>query len=144
MTLNTEHLVSELEQLDAEAAGVAGDPSTPGAAPVPPAPPRDWNAEAADLVQFTRELLVATWDRLEPVWTPDKCVRLSRALAPVMEKYDFSLGRFGPEIMLAAVGLPLGIATLQVIRAPAPGQPAPGAQVPTIDATDPHSLHTRV
>ena len=144
MTLNTAHLAPELEALDAEAAGVSGDPTQPGAAPAAPPAPRDWNAEADDLVTFAKELLTGTWPALESIWTADKCARLARAAAPVMAKYEFDLGRWGPEIMLGAILAPMTNATVRTIRQPAPGEAPAGALRPVQDVTDPGSLHTKL
>ncbi len=141
MTLNTAHLAGELDALDAEAATVAGDPTQPGSAPAAPEPPRDWTAEAVDLVTFAKELLVGTWPRLAEIWTAEKCASLARAAAPVMERYDFNLGRWAPEIMLAAVALPLGIQTVRIVKE---SKRAEAGQVPAVDTTEPGALHGKV
>lgn len=144
MTLNTAHLAPELDALDAEAAGIAGDPSAPSLSPAAPPAPRDWNAEADDLVMFARELLTGTWPQLETIWTPEKCARLARAAAPVMAKYDFDLGKWGPEIMLGAILAPMTIATVRAVKGGAPGAAPAGALRPAEDRTDPDSLHTKL
>ena len=125
-----------------------------GGAPTPlleaGAPPIDYQAEARDIVGLARMGLVITWPSLEEVYTDDKCERLAQALAPVLEKYAFDLGRFGPELGLAVVAIPLAAQTYAAIRAERaakkPDQAAAprGAQAPVIDQTDPASLHTKV
>jgi hypothetical protein len=146
------------EQLEGEpaAAGEFVGPE-PGAQPSPAGV--DYMAEARDLVQFWRMLISSVGPSLSDIYDDATCDRLAAALGPVMAKYNFDLSRFGPELVLAAVAIPLTIRTYRAIgmenkrRAaeakakaaagdgPRPTEPhAPG---PIVDHTDPSSLHTR-
>lgn len=114
---------SELDQLEVQAAAVDAD----AAAPDPSAPPEpeavaiDAAAEVAALLQTVAGILTPAFPCLAEIYNEATCQRLGEAAAPVMDKYEVSVGglfeRWGAEITLAAVALPVGIATVQGIKA---------------------------
>lgn len=99
-------------------AGVTGQPSAPPAALAPA--PVDWTAEAREVVELATEGFFPLYPRLAEVWTDEKLERLNVRLGAVMQKYDLTLGkilgRWAPEIMLAAVTIPAVVPTYRVIR----------------------------
>lgn len=108
-------LQAEAEQIDAQGA------TAPGATPEPAAPAGpDYLTEARGLVDFMIGVAKPLYPSLERVYTKEACDKLAAAAAPVMEKYGMSLGelfkRWGPEINLAFVALPLTLQTLQAVR----------------------------
>lgn len=101
----------------------------------------DWNLEATQFIEFAHELYTPLWPSLDKVYTPAVRARVATRAAPVFKKYDFNLaklfGRYGDEIMLGAVLVPLVPATLAAIRhdrlmmeAAAKGSTNAQAQVP--------------
>jgi hypothetical protein len=117
-------LIKTAGAIDGEAA-IAADPiatgQPPGAAPLTPLPaPIDWKAEAREVVDLATEGFFPLYPRLEEVWTPAKLERFTLRLSAVMQKYDLTLGKllgkWGPEIMLAAVTVPAVVPTYRVIR----------------------------
>jgi hypothetical protein len=158
---------TDAERLQAEAVALehaAEQPASPAGA-IPPAgegaaaPRVDYNAEARDVVQFWRVLICSVGPSLEAIYDDATCDRLATALAPVMAKYELSLNKFGPELVLAAVAVPLAVRTYQAVKVEAkrrqeladqrkrekeqPHELEPGAQRPVTDAIDPASLHTK-
>lgn len=140
--------------LDTEV-GQGPAPGVPGVDQGPA--PIDFNEEARDLVQFWRVLISSVGPSLAEIYDDATCDRLASALGPVLAKYDLNLGKFGPELVLAAVAVPLGVQTYKAVKAEGekreqlakqkPGDPPrsaePDAQQPVIDKTDPLSLHNR-
>lgn len=96
-------------------------------------------AEVAALVRMAAGILTPAFPSLAGIYTEEACARLGDAAAPVLAKYGLSVGglfdRWGAEITLAAVAVPVALATWQGIkadRAPkaeAAGKPAPAAPV---------------
>lgn len=140
-------------------ASATGEPPTPQPVAVPA--PIDWAAEAREVVDLATEGFFPLYPRLAEVWTPQKLDRFTLRLSAVMQKYDLTLGKllgkWGPEIMLAAVTVPAVVPTYRVIRdtnrelrekakeqkpAPAPTAAAPAApaaqpSAPTAPASSP-------
>ena len=105
-------------------------PATPG-----DAAPADWPNESRQLVAFLCTSIVPLWPSLGKVYTPETQTSIAAALAPVLQKYNFDLGRlfgrFGPEIGFAMVALPLVIPTLEAIKHDRKTQAKKGADAPT-------------
>lgn len=78
--------------------------------------PVDYNAEARDLVEFLHSLFVPLYPSLATVYTPDVRARIAATAGPLMQKYDFTLGRFGPELAFGIVVVPLIAPTMQAIK----------------------------
>lgn len=112
----------DLDRLAAEAAAIDGQAS----AAVNPEPEAeaaaavDVPAEVAALLQAVAGLFAPMFQSLGTIYTPDTCRRLGEAAAPVMEKYNLSVGglfdRWGAEITLAATALPVAFATWQGVK----------------------------
>lgn len=120
-----------LDNLAAEAAAldVAADAAAPGAAEEAPA--ADVAAEIAALLKTASSMLVPAFPSLSEIYNDATCRQLGEAAAPVLAKYNISLGgildRWGPEISLAAVALPVSIATYKGVKADAAARRAPSA-----------------
>jgi hypothetical protein len=137
----------------ADPIGAATGTPPPVLTPLAPAP-IDWKAEAREVVDLATEGFFPLYPRLAEVWTDQKLDRFTLRLSAVMEKYDLTigklLGKWGPEIMLAAVTVPAVVPTYRVIRdtnrelrekakqQQPPGAPPPaGAPAPTAAASAP-------
>jgi len=100
--------------------GTATGQDAPGAAPGA-APILDYGKEAADLVEFANAIYTPLWPSLSTVYTDEVRSKIAAAVAPVLQKYGFSLGDFfgkwAPEIGLAVTLAPLIPPTLAAIRA---------------------------
>ncbi|WP_028451228.1 hypothetical protein [Chitinilyticum aquatile] len=76
--------------------------------------------EAECLLKTARELLGPVYPCLRRVYTDETIARIADAAGPVMTKYGWTAGGFfeqwGPEIQLAGVLLPVGIATVSAIK----------------------------
>lgn len=115
---------AQLEQLagavDADAAALE-QPAAAAQAGEPAAPAVNFNEEAKQLVTFAADLATGFWPSLAEVYTLERRTAITAALVPVLAKYDFTLARvferWGPEINLAFVALPLVTPTLAAIRA---------------------------
>lgn len=120
-----------LDNLAAEAAAldVAADAAAPGAAEEAPA--ADVAAEIAALLKTASAMLTPAFPSLSEIYNDVTCRQLGEAAAPVLAKYGVSLGgifdRWGPEITLAAVALPVSIATYKGIKADSAARSAPAA-----------------
>lgn len=113
---------TDLQALEAEAAALdATAAAVPGAVEAPAAPVVDSAAEVAALLQTVSALLSPMFPSLSTIYTEATCRKLAAAAAPVLAKYDMSVGglfeRWGPEIGLAAAALPVAVATHRGIRA---------------------------
>ncbi len=77
--------------------------------------------QAAEIVRFATTLFFPLYPSLERVYTEEKQARLAAAAAPLMEKYDLSMGKifqqWGAEITFAMVALPLAGDTIKAIKA---------------------------
>jgi hypothetical protein len=78
--------------------------------------PVDYNAEARDLVEFLHSLFVPLYPSLATVYSPAVRARIAATAGPLMQKYDFTLGRFGPELAFGIVVVPLIAPTMQAIK----------------------------
>jgi hypothetical protein len=92
----------------ADMGAAALDPVDPNvqAEPEAPAAP-DYMTEAQGTVAMFAALVVGYCPKAEPLWGPDVQGRIASALAPVMEKYGFSLGGMPPELTLVIVAGPV-------------------------------------
>lgn len=119
MSEELDQLAIEAAALDAGAAAQQPEFSAPGEAA--PGKSETIAAEVAALLVTTAAMLAPMFPSLASIYTEATCQRLGEAAAPVMEKYNLSVGglfdRWGAEITLAATALPVGIATLQGIKA---------------------------
>lgn len=81
----------------------------------------DLAAEVAALIGTVAAMLAPAFPSLGVIYSEATCAQLGKAAAPVMEKYGLSTGglfeRWGAEITLAAVALPVGVATVQGVKA---------------------------
>lgn len=109
-------LIAQGAALDAEASPPPVDPAT--GAPVAPV---DFASEAAMLVSTVVLIAAPFYPSVKRIWTPEKQTAVASALAPVMEKYGFSMGDFmgawKEEIALAFVAGPLVLETIDGIKA---------------------------
>lgn len=110
-----------LADLANEAAAVEAA-AAPAAAPDADAPPpADVPAEVAALVKMVAGMLTPAFPCLAEIYNEATCQQLGAAAAPVMDKYGLSVGglfdRWGAEITLAAVALPVGLATMKGVKA---------------------------
>lgn len=114
---NAQNLLAEASILDAKtAAPVMQEPGqTETALPADPA------SEAADLIRFAVALFVPLYPSLQAVYHDAAQAKLAQAAGPVMAKYGLTMGglfeKWGPEIQLAIVGVPLAIETGKAMRA---------------------------
>lgn len=123
-----DQLGAQLASIEAEAAP-APAPGTPGA----PAPV-DVAAECKMLTDFAFDTLSPWYPNTCAAWTPEKRAALTTALVPLATKYGFTLGtlfdRWGPEVALAMVVVPMIGPTMQGLRA----DRAPAATTPAAPA----------
>lgn len=77
--------------------------------------------EAKCLLKSGRALAGQFYGCIRKIYTDETIDEVAEALAPVMKKYGWTEGglfeKWGPEINLAMVVLPLGMVTVQAIRA---------------------------
>jgi hypothetical protein len=113
-----------LEDLAAQAAGVdaaTADAALSVASPEAAAAQSDPAGEVASLLQVVAGILSPAFPSLAGVYDEPTCKRLGEAAAPVLVKYDLSVGqlfeRWGAEITLAAVALPVTLATWRGVKA---------------------------
>lgn len=124
----------------------AGSDFEPAAGDLPPAGeyvPRPAD-EIAAMLSTVALLLAPLYPSVAAIYTPETCKALGDAAAPVLEKYGVSVGglfdRWGAEITLASVAVPVALQTMQAIRAdlkkpekksaPAAAEPPPGEGIP--------------
>ena len=81
------------------------DPVDPNAPP-PPAV-IDHAAEARGLVDMLGALITGYSPACGPLWNADTKARIAEAAAPVMVKYNFSMGGMPPELVLLIVAGPV-------------------------------------
>jgi hypothetical protein len=113
-------LAQAARSIDGEVAALEGEgPATPGAPAATPVAV-DWVSEAHDLVDFTTGMFFPLYPRLQTVWTRERCGSLEVRLAAVLKKYNLDmgtlLGKWGPEIMLAAVIAPAVLPTWRAVK----------------------------
>lgn len=101
---------SELDNLDALAAQVDADTSgtlPDGTAIADQPPPINYAGEAAMTVDTIAALITGYCPATSDLWTDDKKQAVSAALAPVYEKYGFTLGGMPCELVLIITAGPL-------------------------------------
>jgi hypothetical protein len=76
----------------------------------------DYDGDARDLVGFLCDGLSVAHPRLDAIYTEPARNRIAERLARVMEKYQWDLSMFGPELMLAAVLAPAVVSTAKIMR----------------------------
>lgn len=114
---------TELDQLEFQAAAVDAEATAnePGAVPEVEVTQIDAAAEVAALIQTIAGILTPAFPCLAGIYTESTCRSLGAATAPVMDKYGLSVGslfeHWGAEITLAAAVIPVGLATVQGIKA---------------------------
>lgn len=101
-----EQLSGLAAQTDATAYQVENPAAAPGAEPSPGAP--DYTTEAKAMTDMVAAMICGYEPKCLPLWDEDRKAGIAAALAPVMEKYSFTLGAIPPEItLLIMVGPPL-------------------------------------
>lgn len=103
-----EKLAGLAASTDAESAATiaAATPPDPNAPP-PPAPPPGSSEVAADIVNSFAELVTSYAPDAAEIWTAKNREMSAAVLAPLVEKYNFSLERIPPELIAAFVIGPL-------------------------------------
>ena len=101
---------SELDGLADLAGAVDGEHlgAMPDGTPIADQPaPVDYGSEAAMTVDTIAAMIVGYCPPTATLWTDDKKAAVSAALAPVYEKYGFTLGGMPCELVLVIVAGPL-------------------------------------
>lgn len=101
---------SDLDALDSLAAQVDADHTgtlPDGSAIADQPPPINYGQEAAATVDTFAALLTGYCPATLPLWGDDKKAAVAAALAPVMEKYGFTLGAMPCELVLIITAGPL-------------------------------------
>lgn len=119
---NTDLLASQAAAVDAELQVATAPPEpTPDPNQPPPAPVPTPAQEAEGLVVFIVGILKPLYPSLDGIYTPDVCAKLGAAIAPVMAKYNFSVGawfdKWKEEFNLVIVAGPILMQTLAAIKA---------------------------
>jgi len=98
-----------LAGLAAQADQVAMGADNPTADQVAMATPTgpDYGQEAAGTVDTIAALITGYAPAAESLWNPAAKQRIAAALAPVMEKYGFTLSALPPEVVLAVMAGPV-------------------------------------
>lgn len=113
--------MDDLNQLKAEAAEIDAEFIPAGSPESETRPGMDYLMEARNLIEFAVTLFVPLFPSLANVYTDAAKVALANASAPMMEKYNMSMGglfeKWGPEINFAMVSFPLGLQTYRAIQA---------------------------
>jgi len=111
-------LEAQAVALDAEAAAIPGVETAPQAGGL--AVQSQSEAESLDLVRFAVVLFAPLYPSIGKVYTDPTQRRLASVLSPVMEKYGWSVGvifeKYGAEINLAVVAVPLTMETIKAMR----------------------------
>lgn len=94
----------------AAAADAAAIAAAPAAVPDPNAPPEepptDYATAAMGAVDMFAGLVCGYAPAAATIWTEPTKARVAAAMAPVMEKYGFTLGNMPPELVLIVVAGP--------------------------------------
>lgn len=111
-----------LDDLAAAAAAIEAEAAPPAVQPeAEAAPAADVAGEVAALLKTAAAMLTPAFPCLAEIYTDATCRQLGEAAAPVMAKYGVSVGglfdRWGAEITLGAVALPVALATYQGVKA---------------------------
>jgi hypothetical protein len=139
---------SDLDALDAMAAQVDADHTgtlPDGTAIADQPAPIDYTTEAAATVDTFAALIGGYCPAAGELWDQERKRAVSMALAPVMEKYGFSLGALPPEITLIIVAGPLLYQTSKIVAAQMAQDKAkakPAAQVTQAAPAQPGDLGT--
>lgn len=114
--------LNELDQLAAEAAAdtLTQADADPASAVQPDPVKLDTAQELTALISVVSGILTPAFPGLKKIYTPETCTALGAAAAPVFDKHGWSAGgifdRWGAEISLAAVAVPVSIATWQAVK----------------------------
>ncbi|MFZ3219889.1 MAG: hypothetical protein WA174_07640 [Rhodoferax sp.] len=112
--------LSDLDALDGLAASVDGEHLEVTAEGIPhsevPAP-TNYALEASATVDTFAALLVGYCPDTASLWTDDKKIAVAAALAPVMEKYGFTLGALPVELVLIMTAGPLLYQSAKLVAA---------------------------
>ena len=103
-------MTTELDNLEglvaqADAGAIALDPQAQQEEAAQAGP--DYGTEARGAVDLFAAMVCGYAPKAESVWNEGAKARTAAALAPVMEKYGFTLGNLPPELTLAIVAGPL-------------------------------------
>jgi hypothetical protein len=96
---------------ETQAALAAETPPDPNAPPPPPG----FDEQAVDLVNTFAGLVTAYAPDAAAIWTPEARSQAAAVMAPVMEKYNFSMANLPPELTAAIVVGPLLWQTSKVV-----------------------------
>jgi len=77
----------------------------------------DYAMESESLITVICALILPVYPSLREVYSREVQGKIASALAPLLAKYNLTLGRFAPELGAAAVILPLVPATMDAIKA---------------------------
>lgn len=114
---------AELEALQHEAVAVDAENAPPTVDPVAaePAQPVNEAAEIVGLLTILAGLFTPVFPSLSKIYTPETVQSLADAAVPVMNKHGWTTGEFmgkwAAELALAAVAVPVALATVQGVRA---------------------------
>lgn len=110
----------EFAALAADAAGIDAAAGSPNEPPRQDAPQPSADVEATAIVDLAAAALAAWFPSTAAVLTPAARQPVALALAPVLEKYGFTMGdlfaQWGPEIRLVMAAAPLAIPLAHAIR----------------------------
>lgn len=125
--------IDKLQQLADATDNANGAPlvDANGAEIPPPPPPIDYLNEAGAAVAVFAALAVGYAPAAARLWDEAAKHRIAAALAPVMAKYNFSLGAMPPEITLLIVAGPVLYQTSRIIAsemAEQKARPAPAVE----------------
>ena len=113
----------ELAALETEAAAVdaVNAPPVETQAEAGPVVPGNEQAEVAWLITILAGLFAPVFPSLQKIYTPDTINSIAAAAVPVMAKRGWTtgalLGKYAEELALAAVAVPVALATWQGIKA---------------------------
>lgn len=114
---------SELDALQHEAVAVDAENAQPAVEPVAAEPVQPVNeaAEIVGLLTILAGLFTPVFPSLAKIYTPQTVQSLADAAVPVMQKRGWTtgefLGKWAAELALAAVAVPVALATVQGVRA---------------------------
>ncbi len=142
-----DHLDDLAAQVDADTTGTLPDGTLIADQPAP----TDYATEAAGTVDMLAALIGGYCAPAGALFTPEKKQAVAMAMAPVMEKYGFSLGALPCELTLIVVAGPLLYQASKLVakqmreeraeHAPATAQPATGEAAPEQKRTPQEALY---
>lgn len=115
-------------QVDAGAAEIENPGAAAEAAAAVQAMP-DYMTEASGMVDMFAALVVGYEPRTAPIWDEKRKAGISAALAPVLEKYAFSMGNIPPEVYLLIMVAPPLYQTSKIIAEGMNAKPAQAGKV---------------